>query len=307
MIHGQSFEAIRHYDLGPVLSAERLTGGFANENYHIWTPAGSFLYRIFHQQGIKEIEFELRVLASLRQHDFPTAYPVPGEDGEYCFSTDNGFVVIYEYKKGEHPRPAEYSAKEVARVLGLLHLHPFPADLAKKNAVHIDECLVLMNIFDTVPCSYPLIFDYFTAQSLYLQPYLRQSIPSGVVHGDAFPENVIFQGKELLALVDFEESCIDHRLFDVGVGMNGFCFPRNMADIPLIRIFLKAYESYRKLTPEEKELLPYYIQWGAHGMILWHLKHLVKRRNKTQEARVYELMNRVNGIKKLIDLGGLKF
>jgi Ser/Thr protein kinase RdoA (MazF antagonist) len=66
----------------------------------------------------------------------------------------------------------------------------------------------------------------------------------------------------------------------------------------LMHELIKEYESVRKLNNKEKELLPYYIQWAAHGMIYWHLRNnLLYAKNQIQLKRVEEFMNRVKTLK----------
>lgn len=291
-------EALRFYNLGDLCSVNPVPAGFANESYRIGTTGGMFLYRIFHQQGMREIMFELRVMDILGAHSFPTAYPIARCDGSYVTSTKEGPVVIYEFIEGEHPLPDRNSVKQVSRILATLNKLPVPSSLQKKNAVHIDECLKITGEFRHARCQYPDIFKYFEEQTTYLEPFLRPALPEGIVHGDAFPENILSRNKKLAALVDFEEACTDHLLFDVGIGMNAFCFIRNKPDASLMKLFLKEYRAVREISEIEREALPYYIQWGAHGMILWHLRHLLNRRHTLQEARVRELLTRVQYMRK---------
>ncbi len=63
--------------------------------------------------------------------------------------------------------------------------------------------------------------------------------------------------------------------------------------------FLFKYNQIRQITQKEWELLYIYIQWTAHGMISWHLRHfLIYEENLKQLARVNELMERVKKLRK---------
>ena len=82
------------------------------------------------------------------------------------------------------------------------------------------------------------------------------------------------------------------------MAINGFCFAENDINEILLTTFLKEYDKIRPLTEKEWKLLPYYIQWGAHGMISWHLRHyLMFKENPKQLKRVTELMNRVKRLR----------
>jgi homoserine kinase type II len=187
---------------------------------------------------------------------------------------------------------------EIARALARLSLFSDWEKFPRKNVITMDDCLDLVKAFKTAPVKYPEVFEYFEAQTLFLKPFVDQDLPRGIIHGDCFPNNTIFQGDTLVAIIDFEEACVDHLLMDIGMTINGFCFKDNELDPMLMNVFLKAYNKVRPLIQKEIELLPHYIQWGAHGMISWHLRHyLMDRRNEKQLERVMELMNRVKALR----------
>ena len=79
----------------------------------------------------------------------------------------------------------------------------------------------------------------------------------------------------------------------------GFCFINNELDADLLKIFVQSYHLVRPLSQMEMELLPFYIQWTAHGMVSWHLQHLLEREYDRQLDRTNELISRVKKIRKI--------
>jgi homoserine kinase type II len=285
----------RRFGLSGVQTAMPLPGGFANLNYRIQTDQGDFLYRVCLQQSdVKLILWEIDLLLSLQNFDFPTAYMLATEQGECLIETDHGRVMIYEFKQGHEPKLNPETVAQIARALARLNLFPDWEKFPRKNVITMDGCLDLVTAFKGSPIEYPEVFEYFEEQTLFLKPFVAQDLPRGIIHGDCFPNNTIFQGDRLVAVVDFEEACVDHLLMDVGMTINGFCFVDNQLNPMLMNVFLEAYNRVRPLIQKEMELLPHYIQWSAHGMISWHLRHyLMDRRDEKQLKRVTELMNRV--------------
>ena len=96
------------------------------------------------------------------------------------------------------------------------------------------------------------IFDYFKVQTNFLKNYIAEELPMGIVHGDCFPDNTIFNYNKLIAIIDFEEFAFDTLLFDLGMSINGFCFVDNMMQTDLMHELIKEYESIRKLNNKEK-------------------------------------------------------
>ncbi len=120
----------------------------------------------------------------------------------------------------------------------------------------------------------------------------------GFVHGDAFPDNTLFHHNKLIGIIDFEEACTDFCLFDIGITINGFCIFDNRLDYQLLHTFLSGYETIRHITENEFDILKYYIHWGAHAMIYWHMRNnLLYRENPAQVDRIHELIERIKSFK----------
>lgn len=298
-------KVLSNYNLGEVEKFEILRDGFANINYKITTPKGNFLYRICKQQPLKFINYELNLLSELKKIEFPIAHPVQRNDGNYICETTEGMVVIYEFIEGEKPEKNIETAIEIAGAVARLNCFENWKQFPRKNVIHIDKCFKLIEKFDTARYKFSEIFNYFKKYTKILEGPLSVNIPKGIVHGDIFPDNTIFKDNKLLAIIDFEEACCDNLLFDVGMTINGFCFVDNKLNKELLNVFLKRYNQVRKMNEKEWELLPYYILWGAQGMLSWHLERLINKENHVQLLRVKELMSRAvsireNGIPKIL-------
>ncbi|MEN7551065.1 homoserine kinase [Rapidithrix thailandica] len=291
-------QVLSHYSIGKLITVSKIAVGYANQNYIIQTHQGKYLYRIVGLQPHNVIQYELQVLNKLKTVRFPTAYPIVKDDGEYICETSHGNVVIYEFVEGETPEIKENTAQQIGETLARLSRFPDWQQFEKKNAMNIDLCEGLIDEFAQAKHSYPEIFAFFKRETRYLFPYLEQPVPMGFVHGDIFPDKVIFKDGKLKAIVDFEEVCTDHLLVDIGIAINGFCIRQNTLDEHLLKAFLTAYNQERRISEEEFVLLPYYIEWGAFAMVYWHLRNdLLHQANRRQLARVEELVSRIKHLK----------
>lgn len=286
-------QIIAKYGLGNVLGVEPLTQGYANENLKVIAERGSALYRICKQQPLHLLEYEVRLMDALKNAGIKTAFPIADTDGQYIQKSEDNFVMLYEFKEGKEPELTKQTASQVGTEVGKLSLISLTEGLQKKNAVHIDNCHQLITDFTKSKNQLPEVFGYFKEQTDYLTKKLDTTLPIGIVHGDIFPNNTIYNGEELLAIIDFEEACSDQLMFDVGMTINGFCFVNNELKPELLQTFLKAYNAQREMTEAEWMALPTYMQWGSHGMLSWHLRNeLINVPNQTQYERVLELMHR---------------
>lgn len=280
-------------------SLTELASGYANINYKIDTTTRPVLLRLCRQQPEPLLRYEVLLMGRLRGLDFPTAYPIARLDGDYITRAGGEYLMLYDFIPGQEPDVNEATAGEIGQAVGVLSTLQAEPALQKTNAVHIRNCQQLIAEFSRATNQYPDIFRYFEEQTAYLEPLLARPLPAGIIHGDVFPNNTLFAGNKLLAIIDFEEACTDHLLMDVGMSMNGFCFVDNRLDMGLAESFLVAYTRHRPLQEEEWGLLPVYLQWGAHGMLSWHLRNNLLYHEKPQQlARVRELMERTVELRK---------
>jgi len=288
------------YGIDEINSVTPLSDGYANINYKIVSHGGSFFYRVCTQHNDMEaILYEIAVLKELKKMGFPAAFMIQTIDGTFMSESSLGPVLIYEFKQGTKPVLNPETAGRIARAAARLNSFEPWKNYPRKNSIHMDYCHELILEFKTALFQFPEIFRYFEDQTHYLEEPLSQELPKGLIHGDIFPDNTLFQGNRLVAVIDFEEACVDHLLMEIGMCINGFCFIDNTLCVPLMETFLTEYNKIRTITEKEWELLFYYIQWGAHGMLSWHLRHhLIYRENPRQLARVLELMERVKELRK---------
>jgi Ser/Thr protein kinase RdoA (MazF antagonist) len=105
----------------------------------------------------------------------------------------------------------------------------------------------------------------------------RCALPSGLIHGDLFRDNVLFAGVEspvpsspalerpsseqvpdvsdrIVALLDFESACHGHFAYDVMVCMLAWCYTSHF-EVHKARALLAGYQSVRPLSTLEREQL----------------------------------------------------
>jgi len=79
--------------------------------------------------------------------------------------------------------------------------------------------------------------------------------------------------------------------------INGFCFPDNRPDEKLMGVFLREYTAVRELQEREWEFLPYYILWGAHATVCWHIEHLLNTGEVVYLERARLFIGRVRALR----------
>jgi homoserine kinase type II len=112
--------------------------------------------------------------------------------------------------------------------------------------------------------------NHIAAQSTYC------ALPRGPIHADLFRDNVMFENvlddaaeggtrAQLGGFFDFYFAGVDTWLFDIAVVLNDWCIDLSsgVADLSRSHALIEAYESVRRLTPQERDLLPAMLRAGA--------------------------------------------
>ncbi len=63
-----------------------------------------------------------------------------------------------------------------------------------------------------------------------------------LIHGDVFFDNLIVQGDQLMAIIDFEEACYSFRSFDLGLVIVGACRDRQDISFEKAGQFIRGYQ-----------------------------------------------------------------
>jgi homoserine kinase type II len=118
--------------------------------------------------------------------------------------------------------------------------------------------------------------------------FLRRSwpygLPSGIIHGDVFPDNVFFTGNDtvkpkLSGVIDFYFSCSDFWIYDVLICINAWCFdPQNRRFLPTrAKILFEGYGKVRTVTMPEKQAMPTLARAAALRFLLTRCRDWINR------------------------------
>lgn len=106
--------------------------------------------------------------------------------------------------------------------------------------------------------------------------------PQGFIHSDLFRDNTLFQGDELVGILDFYELNYDELLFDLAISINDFCteYPTAALNIAKFEQYVAAYTAVRALTEDEQACLNTYLVVVACRF--WLMRLSVAEKNQAQ-------------------------
>lgn len=286
-------DIVSHYTIGTPVKLEEIPGGFGNSNFKLTTTDGTFLLKICDEKNPAELHKQIELLEHLRQHAYPTVFPILQKNGEALFETPNYRVMIYPFLEGETPRPSQRVLAQIGEALAKLHrisplveLPCFPMGIAQIIPF-------LKEVKNTQFATHPFIM-WLKSELEWIKPELDKPLPIGLLHGDLFLDNTLFDGDQMVAILDFEEGCHDILLIDVGMTIIGCCYTtQHQLDITLAHSFLDSYNALRPLTDKEWDSLDCFVHYAALAIAFWRFRQFNVRHPDTRGAETYhEMINR---------------
>ena len=94
-------------------------------------------------------------------------------------------------------------------------------------------------------------------------------LPSGVIHADFFPDNILFVGDAVGGVIDFYFACNDFYVYDLATMLNSWCFELDGSyNITKGQAVLSAYRAARPLSEAEIAALPVLMRGAALRFLL---------------------------------------
>ena len=270
---------MRTLDLGQLRAIETCTGGIENTNYFVQTDAGAYVLTLFERLTADELPFYLHLMQHLAGYGIPVPDPVSDRQDRILHSLKDKPAVVAGRLRGKSELdPSIDHCTAVAVMLARMHLAGRDYDRHQANPRGLGWWA------ETVPLVCPYLDEDHRALltgEMYFQTRIAAShdyaaLPRGPVHADLFRDNVMFEGERLTGILDFYFAGCDTYLYDIGVCLNDWCVDLDSGRRDARRevAFLAAYESVRRLLPQERRLLPAMERAAAFRFWLSRLRDL---------------------------------
>jgi homoserine kinase type II len=261
------------YRLGPCVSLTGIPEGIDNTNYRLETQHGVFILTLVEhperQAALPEI---IRVLGWLSRH----GVPVPATVGE-ILTLHGRPAVLMGWLPGTWPRrPDADMARQVGAVLGRIHRVSDGLLVRRVNPVGLPvwaEILTRLERQSRLGTQDPVLLPWLREAWQQAAAFFAQSLPSGLCHGDLFPDNTLFVGDRLCGVLDFYFAFHGPWIYDVAIALNSWGFDADgVPDRERMRALWKGYQSQRIVTETERAALPAALQAAALRFSLTRLR-----------------------------------
>lgn len=269
--HAELQHFLQRYPLGELLGYQGIGEGVENTNYFVDTTEGRWVLTIFERLNYADLPFFLGLMEHLAHRGFPSAMPVPDQDGHNLVELHGKPAAIVMRLNGQSvlfPNLAQCTA--VGRVLGDLHVlgQTYAGHCANDRGVDWRRRTAGALIPKVDAGTRDLIESELQAQAA----LDFASLPQGVIHADLFKDNVLFVDDRLTGVIDFYYACNDALLYDLAVTLNDWCTePDGHLNQARAHALLEAYLARREPSEAERDAWPLVLRAAAFRFYLSRL------------------------------------
>ncbi len=255
-------EFLRGYGIDKYDELRGVERGSVNTNFTLREGPRRWFLRVYEEQDREGAAREIDLVVGLAASGIPTPSAIARADGARLGSLAGKPAALFPFVAGEMScqRGLDEARMEVVGdVLARLHrakpavLWPSrfgPAALAERL-----ERIAAHPRFGALAAPLRRALDEAVAAR-------DPNAPRGLVHGDVFRDNVLWEGHRLTALLDFESASEGPFAYDVAVTLLAFCFDDDFVPA-LVRGLFTGYERRRPLEAAEKRAIFHEARLGA--------------------------------------------
>lgn len=263
-------EILNQYDLGMLQSFHGITGGTLNSNYELTTSKGHYVLTLFERDALETIKPTLKIIEQLAQQQIPCPVALYNQAGDNIQMIRNKPMAIVNYLPGEHVK--YFSATHVVNVatmLAKLHIvlknYSFQGKNVRSQQWVVDTARKVMDKLSLQQQ------ELLVQELIFLDSVKLPSLPQGVIHGDLFRDNILFDGNNITGVLDLYDCCFDYWVLDIAIAVNDCCLNQaGIVDKQLSDIFLQHYQQQRQLTKDELNHWPFFQRLAA--LMYWLLR-----------------------------------
>ena len=263
------------YDIGVPLTFKGIAEGVENSNFYLQTDRGAFILTLYEKRvKTDDLPFFLGLMEHLAARGIHCPQPMRGRKGHVSTMLKGRAAAILTFLNGiSLRRPEAHHCQAAGAALAAFHGAGEGFALSRANALSVagwhELAAATVARADAVQSG----LGQLISGSLHdLERDWPHGLPTGVIHADLFPDNVLFMGEKVSGLIDFYFACNDMLAYDLAVLLNSWCFETDGAyNITKGKAAIAGYRAGRAMGANEVAAMPFLMRGAALRFLLTRL------------------------------------
>lgn len=253
---------LSQYDVGELVALKGIAEGVENSNFFVETTKSRFILTLYENRvDPDDLPFFYALLKHLHEAGCKVPRFMSDRQGQWLQTVAGRPACLIEFLNGVSvTQPTAAQARSTGAALAQMHNALADFHVTRPNSLGVTawrplsvRCTAagLNSIADGLAAR-------IDAECDFLEANWPRHLPTGAIHGDLFPDNVLMLGDNVTGLIDFYFACTDIRAFDVAVTHSAWCFSNDGTsfDHDVSAAMLGGYTGLATLDAETRTVLP---------------------------------------------------
>ncbi|MFM9836240.1 MAG: homoserine kinase [Methylophilaceae bacterium] len=269
---------LQNFSIGEVIALKGIAAGVTNTNYFVTTANSKYVLTIFEENEMADLPYFVDLMAHLAKKSVLCPMPISDKNGVCLHLLKGKPALMVSCLNGtDTETPSVGQCEHVGHALAKMHLAGQDFKHQSHNLRDVTwRVATAAKVMDKLPAADQDLLKQILA---FQENFDLSALPHGVIHGDLFRDNVLFDGEKLGGFIDFYYACNDVLAFDVAVAVNDWCLlPSGDFDEPKLNALMQAYTKLRPFNEAEQQawqglLCIAALRFWLSRLYDWHFPH----------------------------------
>ncbi len=249
------------FEIEKIINFKGIKQGIENTNYLLISKNNKFILTIFEKRvSKKEIPFFMNLMDQLNYSKINCPKPLKNKNGKYLIKIKNKTACIVSFLKGKDKKILNLkNCYDVGKMIALMHLSTSRLKLYRKNSMGVKNLNSLLKSIKFKSKKFTNIEKFLKINFKDIKKKWPKKLPTGIIHGDLFIDNIFFNNNKLSGIIDFYFAANDYFMYEIAICVNALCFENKNSKFLMnkkkVKNLINGYESIKKISIKEKKSL----------------------------------------------------
>ena len=251
----------KNFNIDEIISFKGIKQGIEYTNYLLKSKNKKYILTIFEKRVLqKEIPFFMKLMDQLNNLKINCPKPQKSKNGSYLIKIRNKTACIVSFLKGKDKKSLNLrNCHDIGKMIAEIHLCSKKINLFRKNSMSIRYLNPLLKSIKFKSKEFSNIDKFLKLNLKKIKTKWPKKLPSGIIHGDLFIDNIFFKNNKLSGMIDFYFAANDYFMYEIAICVNALCFDKKKSKFLInkkkVKNLIQGYESIKKISIKEKKSL----------------------------------------------------